>query len=310
MDHILKAFLEEARNGAQPSAGVTPIQIVSLGAGFDTLYFRLHEAGLLGPQDVIYEVDLPKVAQKKATTIQQTPELSSRLDPPLNAVPDSAALAEAMRIHEESRQKRRKAKAAAAAAAAAKGLPPPVSSGTSHGASMGGSNASPAAWPQALGGGLYTQRYRLVGVDLCQTALTSARLRAAGVQPDLPTLVLTECVLTYLGPHPADAILGWVASYFDHVAVALYEQIIPSDAFGTFMQGHFLRQSELAERWGGSGERETDKTNRGSISCSFSLSIPLSTQIRRSSAFARIRRCATRAAACVVLALPLARRSP
>lgn len=239
VEHIINAFFDEVRGGigggpaaaAAAAATGSPIQILSLGAGFDTLYFRLHESGRLGAQDLIFEVDLPTVVQRKVALIQGSPELTSRLDPALSGPPDSAALAEAMRISEEMRQKRRKAKAAGAA-------------GGSTGSSAGGSNASPSSWTQALGGGLFTHRYRLVGADLCQTALTSARLRAAGLQPDLPTLVITECVLTYLGPQPADAILGWAASYFEHVAVALYEQIHPSDAFGTVMQGHFLRQSE------------------------------------------------------------------
>ncbi|XP_074427726.1 tRNA wybutosine-synthesizing protein 4 [Larus michahellis] len=51
-------------------------QIVSLGAGFDSLYFRLKDIGLLH-HTVVYEVDFPNVACQKATLIKRTKELSA-----------------------------------------------------------------------------------------------------------------------------------------------------------------------------------------------------------------------------------------
>jgi len=53
-------------------------QIVSLGAGFDTLFFSLADEGLL--KDTKYfEVDFPKVAKQKASLILQNKELSEAL---------------------------------------------------------------------------------------------------------------------------------------------------------------------------------------------------------------------------------------
>ncbi|NXN57751.1 TYW4 protein, partial [Rynchops niger] len=51
-------------------------QIVSLGAGFDSLYFRLKDIGLLH-HTVVYEVDFPNVACQKAALIKRTKELSA-----------------------------------------------------------------------------------------------------------------------------------------------------------------------------------------------------------------------------------------
>ncbi|KGL91851.1 Leucine carboxyl methyltransferase 2, partial [Charadrius vociferus] len=51
-------------------------QIVSLGAGFDSLYFRLKDIGLLH-HTVIYEVDFPNVACQKAALIKRMKELSA-----------------------------------------------------------------------------------------------------------------------------------------------------------------------------------------------------------------------------------------
>ncbi|KFW00858.1 Leucine carboxyl methyltransferase 2, partial [Fulmarus glacialis] len=51
-------------------------QILSLGAGFDSLYFRLKDMGLLH-HTVVYEVDFPNVACQKATLIRRMQELSA-----------------------------------------------------------------------------------------------------------------------------------------------------------------------------------------------------------------------------------------
>ena len=44
-------------------------QIVSLGAGFDSLYFRLHGEGAL-QKLVVFELDVPDVARRKAALIK------------------------------------------------------------------------------------------------------------------------------------------------------------------------------------------------------------------------------------------------
>uniref|UniRef100_A0A8C0FVZ2 tRNA wybutosine-synthesizing protein 4 n=1 Tax=Bubo bubo TaxID=30461 RepID=A0A8C0FVZ2_BUBBB len=51
-------------------------QILSLGAGFDSLYFRLKDVGLLH-HTVVYEVDFPNVACQKAALIKRMKELSA-----------------------------------------------------------------------------------------------------------------------------------------------------------------------------------------------------------------------------------------
>lgn len=49
---------------------------MSLGAGFDSLYFRLKDIGLLH-HTVVYEVDFPNVAWQKAALIKRMKELSA-----------------------------------------------------------------------------------------------------------------------------------------------------------------------------------------------------------------------------------------
>lgn len=52
------------------------LQILSLGAGFDSLYFRLKDMGLLH-HSVVYEVDFPNVTRQKAALIKRVKELSA-----------------------------------------------------------------------------------------------------------------------------------------------------------------------------------------------------------------------------------------
>ncbi|NXN44094.1 TYW4 protein, partial [Rhinoptilus africanus] len=69
VDHCVQDFLLKTQSHPRT-------QIVSLGAGFDTLYFRLKDIGLLH-HTVVYEVDFPNVACQKATLIKRTKELSA-----------------------------------------------------------------------------------------------------------------------------------------------------------------------------------------------------------------------------------------
>ncbi|KAM4829064.1 tRNA wybutosine-synthesizing protein 4 [Thomomys bottae] len=83
--HCVRAFLERAR--ALPAA--PPAQVLSLGAGSDSLYFRLKSAGLLGRASV-WEVDFPDVARRKAERIRDTPALCALTGPFQTGDPSSA----------------------------------------------------------------------------------------------------------------------------------------------------------------------------------------------------------------------------
>ncbi|XP_071662035.1 tRNA wybutosine-synthesizing protein 4 isoform X2 [Patagioenas fasciata] len=69
VDHCVRDFLLKTQ-------GCPRTQIVSLGAGFDSLFFRLKDMGLLHGA-VVYEVDFPSVARQKAALIKRTKELSA-----------------------------------------------------------------------------------------------------------------------------------------------------------------------------------------------------------------------------------------
>ncbi|KAM9342949.1 LOW QUALITY PROTEIN: tRNA wybutosine-synthesizing protein 4 [Pholidichthys leucotaenia] len=78
VDHCVRRFL-------QITDGCPRRQILSLGAGFDSLYFRLHEDGVLDGA-VVFEVDFPDVTRRKAALIGSNVTLREMLDqnlPPL-----------------------------------------------------------------------------------------------------------------------------------------------------------------------------------------------------------------------------------
>ncbi|NWI57022.1 TYW4 protein, partial [Calyptomena viridis] len=67
--HCIQDFLLKAQSHPRT-------QILSLGAGFDSLYFRLKDVGLLH-HTVVYEVDFPDVVCQKAALIKGMKELSA-----------------------------------------------------------------------------------------------------------------------------------------------------------------------------------------------------------------------------------------
>ncbi|XP_068281023.1 tRNA wybutosine-synthesizing protein 4 isoform X2 [Nyctibius grandis] len=69
VDHCVQDFLLKTHSHPRT-------QILSLGAGFDSLYFRLKDVGLLR-HTVVYEVDFPNVARQKAALIKRVKELSA-----------------------------------------------------------------------------------------------------------------------------------------------------------------------------------------------------------------------------------------
>ncbi|XP_037690087.1 tRNA wybutosine-synthesizing protein 4 [Choloepus didactylus] len=92
--HCVRAFLE--LTCASPEA--PRAQILSLGAGSDSLYFRLKTAGRLA-RAAVWEVDFPDVARRKAQRIRDTPELCALTGPFQRVDPESALCFESLDFH-------------------------------------------------------------------------------------------------------------------------------------------------------------------------------------------------------------------
>ncbi|XP_007933513.1 tRNA wybutosine-synthesizing protein 4 [Orycteropus afer afer] len=89
--HCVRAFLEQTC--ALPTSPCA--QILSLGAGSDSLYFRLKSAGRL-TRVAVWEVDFPDVAQRKGERIRDTPELCALTGPFQKGVYASASVFESL----------------------------------------------------------------------------------------------------------------------------------------------------------------------------------------------------------------------
>ena len=146
-------------------------QIISLGAGSDTLYFRLKSAAL--HPTLFVDVDFPSAIDRRRAIIDRTPALRS------------LARTEGRDVGE---------------------------------------------------GVVRYDDLALVGADLRDLPTLEERLQRAGVAWDVPTLLLSECVLVYLPPTSSTAVIAWAGSRFSGGAVFLaYEQLHPETAFGRQM---------------------------------------------------------------------------
>ncbi|OKL63678.1 Leucine carboxyl methyltransferase 1 [Talaromyces atroroseus] len=71
------------------------------------------------------------------------------------------------------------------------------------------------------------------------TTSTSTQNILPGVDTSLPTLLISECCLTYLSPHDADAVVDYFARtlfpFTTPLGLIIYEPIRPEDAFGKTM---------------------------------------------------------------------------
>ncbi|KAG7463300.1 tRNA wybutosine-synthesizing protein 4 [Solea senegalensis] len=169
VDHCVRRFLHVTENCPQR-------QILSLGAGFDSLYFRLHADGALA-STVVFEVDFPDVARRKAALITSNASLRETLDPQLSSPTGAVYVCSA--------------------------------------------------------------QYRLLGLDIREESQVKEALGSAGLDWAVPTLILSEVVLTYMETKWSDVVVSWAAKLLPHSLFVMYEQIRPCDPFGSIMQDHF-----------------------------------------------------------------------
>ena len=173
IDRLVDDFL-----ASQPAAKK---QIVSLGAGSDTRFFRLRSRGDSKPDVIYHELDFPSNTAQKVALIRKSARLKSLLGDEQQIV-----------------------------------------------------------WTDDE---VHSPFYHLHAVDLRSLHPSDASSSDARSLPhldrDLPTLILSECCLTYLRPEAADDVVQYFAKTALNpetpLGLALYEPINPFDAFGKVM---------------------------------------------------------------------------
>ncbi len=229
LDQLIAEFVAVAR------ANHLPAQVVSLGAGFDTSYWRLKAAAIAaaaaaaaaagaggegscaaGPAargacadvpDYYVEIDFESSMSQKLAIIEATPELQAVL-----AAPHPTAVASTSTTGDSK---------------------------ASESAGPGGALSFSRTHPPVHGS---WHDFALVGADLRDLPALEAKLRAhTRLDFSAPTLFLSECVLVYMPPEASAEVLRWAGdgkTFSGPVVLATYEQIHPNDPFGRTMMAN------------------------------------------------------------------------
>ncbi|XP_036811906.1 leucine carboxyl methyltransferase 1 isoform X4 [Oncorhynchus mykiss] len=172
MNHLLDAFLRKTK---------CDCQIVNLGAGLDTTFWRLKDENLMPRK--YFEVDFPMIAARKIHNIKTKPPLSKPLIETHST--DSLLLD---------------------------------------------------------GHSLDSDRYCIIGADLRDIPGLDDKLKKFHLNPELPTLFLSECVLVYMTPDQSSKLVNWASVTFHTAMFVNYEQVNMLDRFGQVMIENLQRR--------------------------------------------------------------------
>lgn len=85
-------------------------------------------------------------------------------------------------------------------------------------------------------------KYYTIGCDLRNLQMLQSELmQLEGFSCSKPTLLVSECVITYMPVNQSDAVIKWASTFFDDAVFTIYEQIEPEDAFACTMLQHFKK---------------------------------------------------------------------
>ncbi|KAK7576295.1 hypothetical protein V9T40_012581 [Parthenolecanium corni] len=160
---VVKSFLDKTGNKCQ---------IINLGCGFDTLYWRLKENNFNISNFI--DVDFPTVTARKCHSIKRNNVLLQSL-------------------HNEDGE---------------------ISFRDTD---------------------LHSFNYHITGVDLRNINDLEYKLLQCGVDYNLPTLFISECVLIYIEPSYTQRLLMWITSNFKQALFVNYEQMNMNDRFSEVM---------------------------------------------------------------------------
>ncbi|KAG7226460.1 hypothetical protein INR49_013872 [Caranx melampygus] len=172
VNRLLDAFITKAE---------CDCQVINLGAGLDTTFWRLKDENLLPRK--FFEVDFPTIVARKIHNIKTKPPLSK---PIIETHSTDSLLLDAHSLDSD--------------------------------------------------------RYCIIGADLRDISGLDEKLKKFQLNPELPTLLLSECVLVYMTPSQSSNLINWAAETFHTAMFINYEQVNMSDRFGQVMIENLQRR--------------------------------------------------------------------
>ena len=156
-------------------------QVLSLGAGFDSMFFRLLNSEVIKRTELKYfEVDYPESVHRKYGRIKKSPILKS-------------FFTECQQIQDCY------------------------------------------VYDQGL--------FNMIGCNMTHIDEFQTKLNQAGFDPNLPTVILTECSTTYITAEDCISLISFLNKMIKKFVFISYEQIRPLDDFGQIMTDHFEKRN-------------------------------------------------------------------
>ncbi|XP_061665910.1 leucine carboxyl methyltransferase 1 isoform X3 [Syngnathoides biaculeatus] len=156
VNYLLDAFIKKTE---------CDCQVINLGAGLDTTFWRLKDEDLLPKK--YFEVDFSTVVARKIHYIKTKPHLSK---PIIETHSTDSLLLDAHSLDSD--------------------------------------------------------RYCIIGADLRDIATLDEKVKKFHLNPELPTLLLSECVLVYMTPAQSSSLVHWAADTFHTAMFINYEQVM------------------------------------------------------------------------------------
>ncbi|CAE6416240.1 unnamed protein product [Rhizoctonia solani] len=182
-------------------------QIVSLGAGSDTRYWRLMDKGFAKQIASYVELDFTENTSRKAKAVVQSQLLKDALGSDVKIGEHAISLVYSVRAE--------------------------------IGREGGGTGLSSPTYhliPLDLRD----------GVPALSSLVSTSSPGGAPLDPNLPTLFIAECVFVYMPPSASNAILHWFSNTFGHTAGIVYEMFGLQDSFGKVLKDNLkARHIEL-----------------------------------------------------------------
>ncbi|KAJ0060095.1 hypothetical protein NL108_003923, partial [Boleophthalmus pectinirostris] len=186
VNHLLDAFVRKTE---------CDCQVINLGAGLDTTFWRLKEENLLPRK--YFEVDFPTVVARKIHNIKTKPPLSKPLIETHST--DSLLLGKSKHISMLFSQNLQQVECFIL-----------IISFFSDANSLD------------------SDRYCLIGADLRDISSLDEKLKKFQLNPELPTVFVSECVLVYMSPTHSSNLVRWASETFHTAMFINYEQAILS----------------------------------------------------------------------------------